>query len=53
MLRAVEILDKINFEVDWDDAVIAATMERLEINEIYSNDRHFNKILGIKRVFDE
>jgi len=52
MLRAIEILEDAEFTVDWDDAVIAAVMERLEIDEIYSNDHHFDKIPSVKRVFE-
>lgn len=52
MLRAIEILEDTEFTVDWDDAVIAAVMERLEIGEIYSNDHHFDKIPSVKRVFE-
>ena len=51
VLRAAEILREINFAVDWDDATIAATMERLGVIEIYSNDHHFDRISPIKRVF--
>jgi predicted nucleic acid-binding protein len=35
----------------WDDLVLAAQMERLELLEIYSNDTDFDKIKGLKRVF--
>ena len=41
-------------EIDWsswDDIVIAAQMKRLRIQEIYSNDKDFDAIPGIKRVF--
>lgn len=51
MLRAVEILRDVDFSVDWDDAVIVATMERYKVKEVYSNDRHFDRIPWIKRVF--
>jgi len=51
VLRAAEILREIDFAVDWDDAIIAATMERLGVIEIYSNDHHFDRISSIKRVF--
>lgn len=34
----------------WDDIVIAAQMKRLNINEIYSNDKDFDKIPWIKRT---
>ena len=52
MLRAGEILKNTNFSVDWDDAIIAAVMERLEVTAIYSNDRHFDRIPHLKRVFE-
>jgi len=52
MLRAIEILGDVDFTVDWDDAVIAAVMERLGIKEIYSNDHHFDRIPLVKRVFE-
>ncbi|HDI42156.1 PIN domain nuclease [Candidatus Bathyarchaeota archaeon] len=35
----------------WDDILIAAQMERLGIKEIYSNDRDFDKIPWITRIF--
>jgi len=35
----------------WDDIVIAAQMKRLNIKEIYSNDKDFDKIPWIKRTF--
>lgn len=35
----------------WDDLVIAAQMERLGIEEIYSNDRDFERIPKIRRIF--
>jgi len=51
MLRAIEILEDLGLSVDWDDAIIVAVMERLKINEIYSNDHHFERIPSIKRIF--
>jgi len=51
MLRAVEILGDVGYDMDWDDAVIVATMERYKIKDIYSNDSHFDRIPWIKRVF--
>ncbi|MEM3623343.1 MAG: type II toxin-antitoxin system VapC family toxin [Candidatus Bathyarchaeia archaeon] len=35
----------------WDDILIAAQMKRLNIKEIYSNDKDFDKIPWIKRIF--
>ncbi len=36
----------------FDDLVIARQMERLNIQEIYSNDSDFDRIDGVKRVFE-
>lgn len=35
----------------WDDLVIAAQMLRMGIKEIYSNDKDFDAIPNIRRVF--
>ena len=35
----------------WDDLVIASQMRRLGVSEIYSNDRDFDKLSGLKRFF--
>ena len=35
----------------WDDLVIVSQMERLGISEIYSNDKDFDGILGVRRIF--
>jgi len=35
----------------WDDMVIAAQMERLGVHEIYSNDRDFDRIPWVRRIF--
>ena len=35
----------------WDDLVIVVQMRRLGINEIYSNDRDFDKVPHIRRLF--
>jgi len=35
----------------WDDLVIASQMRRLGVSEIYSNDRDFDKLDGVKRFF--
>ena len=33
----------------WDDRIIAAQMKRLNIKEIFSNDKDFEKVPWIKR----
>ncbi|MGQ9513501.1 MAG: type II toxin-antitoxin system VapC family toxin [Thermoproteota archaeon] len=35
----------------WDDIVIAAQMKVLDLKKIYSNDKDFDKIPWIKRMF--
>ena len=35
----------------WDDLVIVVQVERLGIREIYSNDRDFDRIPGVVRLF--
>ncbi|HZW58017.1 MAG TPA: type II toxin-antitoxin system VapC family toxin [Nitrososphaerales archaeon] len=35
----------------WDDFAIAAQMQRLGMKEIYSNDRHFDSIPSMRRIF--
>jgi len=35
----------------WDNLLIAAQMKRLKISEVYSNDKDFDIIPGIKRIF--
>ncbi len=35
----------------WDDLVLASQMQRLGLSEIYSNDKDFDRIQGVKRSF--
>lgn len=35
----------------WDDIVIAAQMKRINVKEIYSNDKDFDKVSWVKRLF--
>jgi len=37
----------------WDDLIIAAQMSRTGITKIYSNDKDFDTIPNIKRIFNE
>ena len=51
-IRANELCDKYNLGLKlWDDLIITIQMKRLEIDEIYSNDRDFDIIPGVKRIF--
>lgn len=35
----------------WDDLVLASQMKGLGVGEIYSNDRDFDRIPGVRRIF--
>lgn len=53
LVEAVEMSRKLDLGWrTWDDLVIAAQMARMGVMEIYSNDRDFDEILGVKRIFD-
>ncbi|MBS7638389.1 type II toxin-antitoxin system VapC family toxin [Candidatus Bathyarchaeota archaeon] len=52
LLSAMEIQTKQSLKWSlWDDLTIAAQMKRLGITEIYSNDRDFDTIQGVRRIF--
>ena len=38
--------------LEFFDRMYFAQMERLKLTEIYSNDRAFDKVKGIKRIFE-
>jgi len=47
MLRALDLYAAYN--IDFEDALIVAQMERQSINELYSYDRGFDRVTGITR----
>jgi predicted nucleic acid-binding protein len=49
--RAKE-LERSHPRLEFFDRVYLAQMERLKLTEIYSNDRAFDKVKGIKRIFE-
>ena len=49
-LRAHE-LERSYPRLEFFDRVYLAQMERLKLTEIYSNDRAFDRVRGIKRIF--
>lgn len=50
--KALELRKEKNLAWEmWDDLVIASQMMRAKIEEIYSNDKDFDKIPGVKRIF--
>jgi len=38
--------------LEFFDRVYLAQMERLKVREIYSNDRGFDRVRGVKRIFE-
>lgn len=50
-LRARE-LERSYPRLEFFDRVYLAQMERLKLREIYSNDRGFDRVKGMKRVFE-
>jgi predicted nucleic acid-binding protein len=47
MLRALDLY--VAYNIDFEDALIVAQMERQSINELYSFDRGFDRVTGITR----
>ena len=47
-LNALDIY--VDSKIDWSDAFTASQMLQWGINEIYSFDKHFNKIEGIAKI---
>jgi len=39
------------YGMDWRDCLNVALMRKCGVEEVYSNDRHFDKVKGIKRIF--
>jgi predicted nucleic acid-binding protein len=50
-LRAKEF-QRSHPRLEFFDRVYLAQMERLKLNELYSNDRGFDRVKGIKRIFE-
>jgi len=39
------------YKMDWHDCLKVALMKKYGVEEVYSNDRHFDKVEGVKRIF--
>lgn len=39
----------VTYNIDFEDAIVVAQMERQGINELYSYDRRFDQLLGVVR----
>lgn len=51
MVDAVDLMRRLEFRVDWDDALVASIMKRYGVSEIYSNDSHFDLMPKVRRIF--
>ncbi|MFQ5758120.1 MAG: type II toxin-antitoxin system VapC family toxin [Candidatus Bathyarchaeia archaeon] len=49
MAKASELVEQ--YKMGWHDCLNIAVMKRLGVEEIYSNDRHFDRVEGIRRIF--
>ena len=47
-LRALDLYA--TYQIDFEDALVVAQMERQEISEVYSYDRDFDQVSGIIRL---
>lgn len=50
-IRAGEFIKK--YRIDFNDCLCLSVMERLKINEIYSNDEDFDQVGWVKRIFSQ
>jgi len=49
MARASRLVEE--FKMDWHDCLNVALMRKCGVEEVYSNDRHFDRVEGVKRIF--
>jgi len=49
MAKASRLVEE--YGMDWHDCLNVALMRKCGVEEVYSNDRHFDKVEGIKRIF--
>jgi predicted nucleic acid-binding protein len=47
-LRALDVYA--TYPIDFEDALLAAQMEQQQVTELYSYDRDFDQVAGIKRL---
>jgi predicted nucleic acid-binding protein len=50
LLAALDDVDE--HKIDFVDALTLQTMEKNKINEIYSNDKDFDRVQWIKRIWE-
>ena len=49
MAKASRLVEE--YKMDWHDCLNVALMRRCGVEEVYSNDRHFDREEGVKRIF--
>jgi len=49
MAKASRFVEK--YRMDWHDCLNIILMKKYGIEEVYSNDKHFDKVEGIGRIF--
>lgn len=47
-LRALDLY--VSYPLDFEDAILAAQMERQKVREVYSYDREFDRVPSIERL---
>lgn len=49
MAKASQLVGE--YRMDWHDCLNVVLMKKYGVEEVYSNDRHFDKVEGIRRIF--
>ena len=49
MAKASRLVEE--YRMDWHDCLNVALMRKCGVEEVYSNDRHFDRVEGVKRIF--
>jgi len=49
MAKASRLVEE--YGMDWHDCLNVALMRKHGVEEVYSNDRHFDRVEGVKRIF--
>ena len=49
MMEAISDMKK--YDLDFVDALILQTMKKNNVKEIYTNDKDFNRVKGIRRIW--
>lgn len=49
MAKASKLVEQ--YRMDWHDCLNVVLMKKYGVEEVYSNDRHFDRVEGIRRIF--